>query len=234
MRQKYPKKKSKFISFLSKYSTIITLAILIPSLISMTRYIFSIDMDIHNYYYDGEVLEIDDSKFELTGIKKIGKVAQSSSNYSNQGGVCYENYYVVALDNLEGIMIYDSTTLSLRYSVNTNTFNTKWHCNQIFFGNDYYSFTDRFPLLYISMEHASVHSIFAFRLYQQAGEYYIQQISQLELVFNNPKDVIYYPNAYYDFDSRMIYYGGYTEQSYMKSDSNKLKYYVFDLPRQII
>ena len=196
----------------------------------MTRYLFSSDIEIHNYYYDGEVLDIDDSKFELTGIKKIGSVVQSSTNYSYQGGVCYENYYAVALDNLEGIMIYDSSNMSLKYSVNTGTFNSKWHCNQIFFGNDYYSFTDRFPLLYICMEHVDVHSIIAFRLYPQAGEYYIQEISRLELVFSTPKDTIYYPNAFYDFDSRMIYYAGYTENSYLQSDSNKLKYYVFDLP----
>ena len=79
-------KNNKFLSFFKKYSTILVCAILIPSLITIGQYLFANDNEYHNDYYQGERLDIDDSKFELTGIKKIGKVSQSSSNYSFHKG----------------------------------------------------------------------------------------------------------------------------------------------------
>ena len=91
-------KSKKRFAFFRKYSTLMVAALLIPSIVAISQYVFSIEYVFHNEYYSGEELEVDDSKFELTGIKHIGKVSQSSSNYSYQGAACYEDKYVVCLD----------------------------------------------------------------------------------------------------------------------------------------
>ena len=223
------KKNNKFISFFSKYPVIISLVIGIPLLVNVGRYIYSEETIFYNDYYSGEELDIDDSRFALTGIKKIGKVAQASSNYSYQGAACYKDKYVVCLDNLEAIHIYDSNSMKLMHTV-TGSFNRDYHCNQIFFGNDYYKMSDEYPLLYISMENKNIHSTIAYRIYKRANSYYLEEVQTLKLVFDKEEDTIYYPNSYYDFEEGLIYYGGYTEATYMRSDTNKLKYYSFPLP----
>ena len=185
------KKPNKFLNWLKSFPTIVSLCIIIPSLVAITRYFFSIEYYYHNYYYTGETLDVDDATFEITGINKIGKVSQSSANYSYQGGACYENYYAVCLDNFQSILIYDAETMQLAHTVNTNSFNVEWHCNQIFFGPYFYKVSDKYPLLYVSMEHANVHSTIVFRIYQQAGEYYTEQVQSIKLNFSEDKDIIY-------------------------------------------
>ena len=216
-------------SFFKKYSTIMVCALVIPSLISICQYIFANNGEFHNDYYQGEKLDVDDSKFEITAIKKIGKVSQSSSNYSYQGAACYKDKYVVCLDGLEAIEIYDSYSMSLLHHID-GSFNSEWHCNQAFFGDQYYKMSDEYPLFYISMEHKNVHSTIAFRIYSRGGVYHIEEVQTIKLVFDKEEDTIYYPNSYYDFDEGLIYYGGYTESNYMRSDTNKLKYYSFPMP----
>ena len=124
------KKNNKFISFITKYPVIISLVLVIPLLVNVSRYIFKEETIFYNDFYEGEELDVDDSKFALTGIKKIGKVAQASSNYSYQGAACYKDKYVVCLDNLEAIHIYDSNNMQLLHTVN-GEFNRDYHCNQI-------------------------------------------------------------------------------------------------------
>ncbi|MBO4667864.1 MAG: hypothetical protein J5666_07070 [Bacilli bacterium] len=222
-------KNNKFLSFFKKYSTILVCAIVIPSVITIGQYLFANDKEYHNDYYQGERLDIDDSKFELTAIKKIGKVSQSSSNYSYQGAACYKDKYVVCLDGLEAIQIYDSNSMKLLHHID-GAFNREWHCNQAFFGDQYYKMSDEYPLFYISMEHKNVHSTMAFRIYKRGGVYHIEQVQTIKLVFDVEEDTLYYPNSYFDFDEGLIYYSGYTESNYMRSDSNKLKYYSFPMP----
>ena len=224
------KKPNKFLSFFKKYPVIISLTLVIPTVASFFSAITGA-FDIHyNYMYDGEVLNIDDSKFELTAIKKVAKVTQYSSNFSYQGGACYENYYWGCCDAFESILIYDTKTMKLVNTVNTGINEPTWHCNQIFFGKDFYSSRDKYPLLYVSMEHEEVHAIMVFRLVRLGDAFYAQQIQTLDLEFSKEEDTVYYPNAYYDYEDDVVYYAGYTQKSYMKDDSNYLKFYSFFLP----
>ena len=224
------KKSNKFFNWLKSFPTIISLCIIIPSLVALTRYAFSIDYYYHNFYYDGEELFVDDATFEITGIEKVANVTQLSTTYSYQGGACYEDYYAVCLDSFESILFYDTRTMKLSHTVKTGTYNTTWHCNQMFFGPDFYKTRDKYPLLYVSMENINVHATMVFRIYQQAGEYYSELVQQITLSFSSEEDIIYYPNSYYDYEDGYLYYGGYTENTFMKTDTNKLKYYRFDLP----
>ena len=184
------KKNNKFISFIKKYPFIIACAIVIPPSVSLTQYALATEIIFHNEYYEGEKLNIDDSKFELTGIKKIGKVSQASSNYSYQGAACYQDKYVVCLDCLEAIQIYDSNTMKLLHHIK-GQYNPQWHCNQAFFGSSYYKMSDEFPIFYISMEHKNIHSTIGFRIYSRGGIYQIEEIQTIKLVFDKPEDTIY-------------------------------------------
>lgn len=224
------KKQNRFFKWLKSFPTIISLCIIIPSLVALTRFVFTYDYFYHNSHYDGEELPVDDATFELTEIKKVGKVTQLSTIYSFQGGACYEDYYAVCLDNFQSILFYDARTMILQHTVNTGMYNTTWHCNQIFFGPNFYKARDKYPLLYVSMENFNVRSTMVFRIYHQAGEYYTELVQQIKLSFSTGKDTIYYPNSYYDYESGFLYYGGYTENSFVKSETNKIKYYRFYLP----
>ena len=74
---------NKFFSFFKKYPVILVASLVIPSSISVGQYLFTWEGAFHNEYYQGEELKVDDSKFEITAIKHIGKVSQSSSNFSS-------------------------------------------------------------------------------------------------------------------------------------------------------
>ena len=221
----------KFINFFKQYPTIVTLAIVVPSLIMTIRYMFIEEYYYYNFYYSGERLLIEDENFELTEINKVAKVYQSSSSFSYQGGACYHQYYAVCADNFEAIVIYDTDDFSKGpvHIINTGIVNTDWHCNQMFFGSDFYSAHDKFPLLYISMESPKVHSLIAFRIYQLGGDYFVSLIQKLTLTFDDGKGPLYYPNAYYDYEESLIYYGGYTKNTYMKEDDNFIRFYTFPI-----
>lgn len=223
-------KLSKFVNFIKQYPVIIASAILIPSLVVGIRYTFSVEHVFHNYYYDGERIDVEPKSFKLKSIDKIGDVVQVASAFSYQGGACYQNYYAICCDNFEAIIIYDSTNMKVAHTINTGQYNTKWHCNQMFFGPDFFSTRDKFPLLYISMEHKDERSIKVFRLFQRSGDYQVQLIQTITLEFEKPEDTIYYPNAYFDYESNYLYWAGYTEDSYLKSDTNKLRFYQFYFP----
>ena len=80
------------------------------------------------------------------------------------------------------------------------------------------------------MENKNIHSTIAYRIYKRADAYYLEEVQTLKLVFDTEEDTIYYPNSYYDYDEGLIYYGGYTEATYMRSETNKLRYYSFPMP----
>ena len=221
---------NKIISFFSKYSTIVGSIILIPFVTASVIYMVT-SMDHHyNYFFEGQEFNIDHETFEITEINKVANVMQASTGFSYQGAACYEDYYVVCCDNFESIVVYDTNTMKVAHIINTGTVNTTWHCNQIFFGNSFYSSRDKFPLLYVSMENEDVCSTMVFRIFKQGDGYYTKLVQELHLVFSKEEDKIYYPNSYYDFDYGLIYYGGYTQKTYMKQDDNLLKYYAFPLP----
>ena len=226
---KHPKLHN-FLSYFKKFPVIISLSVLIPALVSSIRYAASAEINYHNFYYEGETINVDPNKFEITGINKIGDVVQVASAFSYQGGACYDNYYAICCDNFEALIIYESSKMKVAHTISTGMFNTKWHCNQMFFGPDFYSARDKFPLLYISMENKDERKIVVTRIYSQGGEYRIQIVQTITLMFSNESDVVYYPNAYFDYEFRLIYWAGYTENSYMKSDTNKLRFYSFILP----
>ena len=182
MSEKSKMFRQKLKEFFKKYPVIITLAVILPALIYTVAYFARTEEYYYHYYYDGEYCEIDAESFKLTGIKKIANVYQAASAFSYQGGACYENYYAVVTDNFEAVIVYDvDKNMKVEHVIDTNIANTYWHCNQMFFGRDFFSVHDKFPVLYISMEHPDVHALMGFRIYQLGGEYFIKKISEFTL-----------------------------------------------------
>ena len=217
-------------AFLRKFPVIITMSILIPCLIYSGRYLFSTEYYYsHHLFYDGERINVQAERFALTGIKDVTKIMDISSFSNYQGGACYENYYAICSNNFECIIIYDMTTNKVEHAIYTNATNTDYHCNTCFFGPNFYSSEDKFPLLYISMENEPARCTNVYRIVQKAGQYKIEQVQQIFLEVDK-EDYIYFPNSYYDYSSGKLYYAGYTKKSFLKSDDNLLRYYSFDLP----
>ena len=203
--------------------------ILIPSLAASGVYLFSGENLYANLYNPGNRINIVHETFEITKIKPILKVMNISSFGNFQGGTCYQNYYVLCSNNFECIIIYDMETKKVEHTLYTNQTNTDYHCNTCFFGSDFYSAQDKFPILYISMENAPVHSTIGYRIYQRGTSLEIVEVCRLVLTYDTGY-TLYYPNSYYDYSNNMLYYGGYTKNSYRKSNDNKLEYHVFALP----
>ena len=216
-------------NFLKKFPVMVTLIIVIPITIFSGRYLFSTEYIYYNLFYEGEHLQADPDTFRLTGIKKIANMYQGGSGFSYQGGAGYENYYAVCADCFETIIIYDVETMKVEHNIPTGTLETTWHCNQMFFGPNFYTSSDKFPLLYVSMEHKDVMATMVFRIYQNGANYKVDLVQTLHL-YCKEDEPLYFPNSYYDFDTDLIWYGGYTKNSYMKSDDNFLKFYAFNLP----
>ena len=223
-------KQNKFLNFIKKFPVIISSIVVAPAFIYTGKYLITEETYFYNFFYEGEALDINEKTFKIKSIDKVANVYQASASFSYQGGACYQNFYAICTDNFEALLIYDTNTMKIEHIINTGIVNTDWHCNQMFFGNDFYSAHDKFPLLYISMESPKVHSTIVFRIYQNGGEYYIKQIQSIRLEFDTNDGELYFPNSYYDYDHFIIYYGGYTKNSYMKSDDNYLRFYSFLLP----
>ena len=213
-------------------TAILTAIVVVPVAISTASYFFSGNFHYFNTYFEGNSFNSEHESIYIDSIEKIITPAQYSSTNNYQGGACYNNYYAMVANNFENILIYDLETNRLVCTVDnidTAYHNTDYHCNTVAFGNEFYSETDRFPLLYVSMESPKVHSTLVFRIRKLAGFYGVDLVQTIE--FPSSKDSgVYLPNSYIDYEEAAIYYAGYTNNSYNKADDNYLKYYKFQLP----
>ena len=219
----------RFWHFIKQYPVIVALAIIVPQVIYSTLYIFSPEFVYQNLYYTGVSLNIKEDEFAITGIAPIFDIMDISSFSNYQGGTCYQNYYLLCSNNFECILIYNMDSKKVEHTIFTNATNTDYHCNTCFFGSAFYSSVDKFPILYISMENEGVETTFGYRIYSNGGTMSITQIQKIHFVCDNG-DKLFYPNSYYDYDADILYYSGYTQKSYMKSDDNLLRYYAFYMP----
>ena len=216
-------------NWLKKFSSQVILSLLVPVVIYNFVYIFTDEFIYHNLSYSGVFFDADVDNFSVKEITPLFKIMDISSFSNYQGGTCYKNDYLLCSNNFECFLIYDMTTRKVEHTIFTGQTNTDYHCNTCFFGPDFYSSQDKYPLLYISMENEGVESTFVYRLASKGGSYVVEQIQELHFVCDNA-DKLYFPNSYYDYDTNHLIYSGYTKNSYMKSDDNFLRYYSFTLP----
>lgn len=220
---------NRVLSFFKRFPVILVLGIFVAPTIYVGRYLFSPEHTFTNLYYQGESINGDPKNFEITEIKPLFKVTDISSFSNYQGGACYKNYYAVCSNNYECLLIYDMNTNKVAHTIYTNDVNTDFHCNTMFFGCDFYSSGDKFPLLYISQENQPSRCTIVCRIYKN-GDMFSIKVIQTIYFETAPGEEIYYPNSYYDYETYTIYYAGYTKNSYMKEEENKIKFFSFTLP----
>ena len=214
-------------SWIVKYPILVSIAFAAPITISTLNYFFSGEYFFENLYFEGNLFKAEAESFELKSIKRLKRIVDISSYGNYQGGTCYHNYYLLCSNNFECIIIYDLDTMKVAHTIYTGQTNTNYHCNTCFFSPDFYSAEDKFPLLYISME--NVNQTIGFRIYQKAGVYCIEEVQKISLKFNSTNR-LYYPNSYYDYEYNLLFYSGYTKNSYMRSSDSQLVYYSFPMP----
>ena len=215
-------------NFLKKFPVFLLLGIFIPPTIYAGRYFFQTEHYYNNLFYSGNKIDGNPENFEITSINPLFKVTDISSFSNYQGGACYKNYYALCSNNYECLLIYDMNTNKVVHTIYTNAVNTDFHCNTMFFGPDFYKSTDKFPLLYISQENQPSRCTIVCRLFQNGDAYSIEVVQTI--YFTSTKEDIYYPNSYFDYETYTLYYSGYTKNSYMRSDDNKIKFFSFTLP----
>lgn len=215
-------------NFLKKFPVFLLLGIFIPPIIYAGRYMFQTEHHYSNLFYSGNRIDGNPENFEITSINPLFKVTDISSFSNYQGGACYKNYYALCSNNYECLLIYDMNTNKVVHTIYTNSVNTDFHCNTMFFGPDFYKSTDKFPLLYISQENQPSRCTIVCRLFQNGDAYSIEVVQTI--YFTSTKEDIYYPNSYFDYETYTLYYSGYTKNSYMRSDDNKIKFFSFALP----
>ena len=126
------------------------------------------------------------------------------------------------------LSIYDIDTKTHIANISMTSVET-YHCNNISFGSEKYDSDDLFPLLYISMENSTERKALAYRI-QYANDAYSATLVQTITFPALSDDGIYYPNCAVDAVNNLMCIIGYTENSFIKSDTNKIKIVVYNLP----
>lgn len=180
-----------------------------------------------NKVYFGE--KIDVSVNPLTRNQYF--VEEKTSTHSPQGSACFGKYLFQCYDYNDYIGIYDMETKTKLQDVPMSS-NAKHHCNNANFGTEYYAEGDRFPLLYVSMEHADEHKCLVYRISGNDGAMSISLVQTI--TFPTPSsNFLFYPNVLIDRErNKMVVYGlGNTPCS--REDANIIRFKVFPLPRLV-
>ena len=70
---------------------------------------------------------------------------------SHQSSACYGDYAVTFTDKMATIRLYNLRTRQLLATVNQTALDSFHHCNQAFFGTEFYAEGDTFPLVYLTV-----------------------------------------------------------------------------------
>ena len=147
---------------------------------------------------------------------------------SYQGAAAYGKYFFQFSDHMENVGVYDIEQGAL-LCVRTWEMNELYHCNNANFGIKKYSEQDEFPLLYVSMENIDAHLALVFRVQRSENDFSFTKVQTV--VYPDPRQSgVYYPNCMIDGQNDRMYVMGYTEYSYKKSRSNRIKVSEFVLP----
>lgn len=103
---------------------------------------------------------------------------------NSQGGACFENYYVLAVNNNSRFNLFDLRKQEMLCSIPVTepTPNKYIHANTICFGNEFYDPSDEMPLLYVCSNFedtitAQSH-LYVYRLFKQNASNYKSQLIQ--------------------------------------------------------
>ena len=205
-----------------------SIIVVIPSALTLLSY-ERVKFQRENVVFDGYDIGGFGSDFELIGNTRLFRIPSFSKQNNYQGGAFYNNYYCLAANNLEALVIYDMDSKNLYTIVTPADENPSYHCNNISFGTTFYSDNDEFPLLYVSMENTEVHYTNVYRIRRRGSSPYLTKVQTIHFPDFKTSEC-HLPNSYIDHKNSLIYYGGYTEKTYNQTDTNKLRFFCFDIP----
>lgn len=148
-----------------------------------------------------------------------------SSLQSAQGAAIYGDYLFQTYNTVGKIDIYNIPTGNLVGTISLTAI-AAFHGNNMQFSNIFISDSDFFPVLYISSETERLSRVYRI---QQENNTYTATLVQI-IGIPSAEDLGYYPNCILDNEKGLMYIGSYTENSYISSDTNKLKLTSFKLP----
>lgn len=178
----------------------------------------------YNMSYSGMRIDVTDCKFKakMSFMLGIG---------SPQGCAAYDGKMFQFHNTNNTVEVYDlKDDGALLQSVAMFEVNEQYHCNNVNFGNEFYSPSDTFPLLYVSFENAAQHKVFVYRVVVSKSTYSLSKVQTITLPVPSD-DTIYYPNAFIDCERNLLVCGGLGNSSWSKNSDNELKYAVFELPK---
>ena len=237
-------KQNKFTKVVLSLPFLVSVSLVIPIGLSLLSYALSPNNRFDNDKYMGHNINGDPHTFKMEKIERLFKIENHSTWSNYQGGAFYNQYYCLAANNFENLLIYDMSKYKMDNVILDCEVNNSYHCNTISFGTTFYSRKDKYPLLYISMENSDVHCTNVYRLVKKSSQYHAEKVQVI--VFPTAKECgVYLPNSYIDHNNCIeqeglalhqpyLYYSGYTTPKsphYQKADDNKLRFFRFPLPK---
>ena len=186
-----------------------------------------IPSDITSYPYYGEKIDLK-NKIGTELYMQVINPNENPARQSRQGAAVYNDILFVAYNTLPMISLFNMRTKDLITNITMQAVAT-YHCNNINFGPDKYAADDPFPLLYIGMGHIEEHKCMVYRITESAGVYSAALVQ--EIIYPDPKDIsLYHPYPIIDSVNRVIYVEGYTTDSNIREENNRLRILSFILP----
>lgn len=93
--------------------------------------------------YNGKRIDVDEGAYQYASFM--------TSVATHQSAACYGDYMVSFTDKMATIRLYNLKTKTLLATVSQSALDSLHHCNQSFFGNQFYQSGDAFPLVYITV-----------------------------------------------------------------------------------
>ena len=163
--------------------------------------------------------------------EKFREVPSEQAPSSRQGAVALGDYLFHFYDKGQGIEIY-----SLKDGRNVQRIplpggRKTWHCNNACVSGTYLDKKDKFPLVYVSQEHAEEHCICVFRITETEKEKFSAELVQT-IILPKPVEMgVWYPNLVLDTQKGDLYVSGYSRASWNDhSNGNALQYLKFRVP----
>jgi len=163
--------------------------------------------------------------------EKFREVPSEQPPASRQGAVALGDYLFHFYDKAAGIEVYSMKTGKNIQRISIPGGRRTWHCNNANVSAVYYDKKDKYPLVYVSQEHAEEHRICVFRITETGKEDFSAGLIQT-IVLPRPVEMsVWYTNLVLDTQKSELYVTGYSRASWKDaSGGNALQFVKFPLP----
>ncbi len=163
--------------------------------------------------------------------EKFKEVPSEKAPSSRQGGVALGDYLFHFYDKALGIEVYSMKSGKNIQRIEVPQGRKTWHCNNVNVSGTYYKKGDKYPLIYVSQEHAEEHCICVFRITENKKEDFSAELVQT-IVLPRPVEMcVWYTNLVLDVQNNEFYVTGYSRASWKDhTRGNALQLVKFKLP----